>query len=117
MKPLRAVDLRHRITIRRATETRNAKAGFTTAWADAGSAFAEVTSLNGQESVRERVLQGTSFYRIRIRWRDDIRESDQLRSIGECFRDRDVNIRSIVDPDGLREQLVILADTASTRSS
>jgi SPP1 family predicted phage head-tail adaptor len=77
---------------------------------------AEVLGLDGRESVMDQALQGISTYRVTIRWRSDVLEADQLRSAGSCFRGRDVNIRSIVDPDGRREQLVILADTASTRS-
>src|SRR5688572_25784702 len=104
MKPLRSVDLRHRVTIRRATEVKNDRGGYTASWGELGTVFAEVEGLDGRESVMDQVLQGISVYRIRIRWREDIAEADQLRSAGRCFRDRDVNIRSIVDPDGRCEQ-------------
>lgn len=115
MKPLRREDLRHRITIWRLTETSNGKGGYTSEWAEAGSIFAEVAGLDGRESVMDQVLQGTSFYRIRVRHGADITDADQLRSTGDCFRGRDVNVRSVNDPDGKRRQLVILGDTASTR--
>lgn len=113
---MRAGRLRHQVTIRRATETENGKGGYATAWDDVATVSAEVTGLDGRESVMDQVLQGISVYRVRIRWRGDILASDQLRSAGACFGGRDVNIRSVVDPDGRREQLVIIADTASTRS-
>lgn len=116
MKPLRRKDLKHRITVRRETDTPNGKGGYTTGWGDAGTIFAEVTGLDGRESVMDRVLQGTSVYRIRVRFGADVGPADQLRSIGECFGGRDLNIRSIVDPNGDREQLVVMADTASTLS-
>jgi head-tail adaptor len=73
----------------------------------------------------DQVLEGISVFRIRIRWRSDMLASDQLQAADEadpCFgfdadsKLRAVNIRSIVDPDGRREQLVIIADTASIRS-
>lgn len=121
MKPLRSAELRHRVVIRRATEVSNSRGGYTSAWSPIATVFAEVTGLDGRESVMDQALQGISVYRIRIRWREDIAQADQLRSAGKCFgadgqgNGRDVNVRSIVDPDGRREQLVIIADTASTR--
>jgi SPP1 family predicted phage head-tail adaptor len=117
MQPLRSADLRHRVTIRRATETDNGRGGYATGWSDLDEVSAEVASLDGRESVMDQVLQGISVYRVRIRWRGDVQAADQLRSEGSCFAGKDVNIRSAVDPDGRREQLVIIADTASTRSS
>lgn len=123
MRKLKAGDLRHRLIIRRATEASNGKGGWTTAWTDLATLSAEVTGLDGRESVMSEALQSVSVFRIRIRWRADIRSVDQLRSVsGACFgvdnagQARDVNIRSISDPDGRREQLIIIADTASTRS-
>jgi SPP1 family predicted phage head-tail adaptor len=114
---LAAGRLRERITIRRATETRNNRGGYTTSWADFVTIAAEVIGLDGRESLMDQVLQGISTYRVTIRWRADLLDSDQMRSTGSCFGGRDVNIRSIVDPDRRREQLVIIADTASTRSN
>lgn len=123
MRRLLGGDLRHRLIIRRATETDNGKGGFTTAWASVATVRAEVQGLDGRESVMAEALQGVSVFRIRIRWRSDIRSGDQFRdAAGSCFGTdnegaaRDVNIRSISDPDGRRRQLVIIADTSSTRS-
>lgn len=114
MTPLRASDLRHRVTIRRASEVEKANGGYEDVWSDLAVVWAEVTGLDGRESVMAHVLSGVSVYRVRIRWRGDIRASDQIRSTAACFGGRDVNIRSVVDPDGRREQLVIIADTAAT---
>lgn len=109
--------LRHRITIRRATEIDNGKGGYSTGpWEPVATVFAAVTGLDGRESVMNQVLQGVSVYKIEIRWRGDVRASDQLRSSGSCFGGRDVNITSAVDPDGRRESLVIIGSTAAVRS-
>lgn len=116
MKPLSAGDLRHRITVRRATEIKTDTGGYRTDWCDYTELWAEVTALDGREVVMDQVLQGISVYRVRIRYRTDLTPDDQLRSAGSCFGGRDVNIRSIADPDGLRKQLIIMVDTASTRS-
>lgn len=114
---MRAGKLRSRITIRRSAEVKNERGGYDETWADLGTIFAEVTGLDGRESVMDKVLQGISVYRVTIRWRDDLKASDQLRSAGGCFGGRDVNIRSAVDPTGRREELVIIADTASVRTA
>jgi SPP1 family predicted phage head-tail adaptor len=122
MRPLGAGDLRHRLKVRRVTEIPKGKGGYTSDWGDYADVAAAVESLDGREVVMDQALQGISTFRIRIRWRADLKTEDQLRSSDGCFgydvqgKARDVNIRSAVDPDGLRRQLVIMADTASTRS-
>jgi head-tail adaptor len=122
MPPLRAGNLRHELTVRRVSEIPNGKGGYKSDWGKVATANGEVTGLGGSESVIGQALQGISVFQIRIRWRQDIAVDDQLRPTGSCFgfdaegNARDVNIRSIVDPDGKRQQLVIIADTASTRS-
>lgn len=121
MTRLAAGALRHRLSIRRVQEVPNGKGGFKSDWSEIAKVSAEVTGLDGRESVMDQVLQSISVYRIRIRWRSDVRVADQLRTKGAAFGyddkgiPRDLNIRSAVDPDGHREQLVIIADTASTR--
>jgi head-tail adaptor len=122
MTPLRAGDLRHRITVRRAAKVKTTTGGYRTDWGDYANAAAEVTALDGREVVMDQVLQGVSTYRVRMRWRGDLTTEDQLRSEDGCFGydakggQRDLNIRSAVDPDGRRRELLIIGDTASTRS-
>ncbi|AJP72931.1 phage head closure protein [Sphingomonas hengshuiensis] len=108
MTPLRAEDLRHRIEIRRPTETKDGKGGWTTSWPVIALPWAEVIGLDGRESVMDQVLEGVSVYRIRIRWRAGILVKDQVRHGAVTL-----NITSAVDPDGKREQLVIMASTAA----
>lgn len=116
MPPLKTVDLRHRMIIRRPTTTKKASGGgFEETWPEVATVYAEVIGQDGRESVMDQALQGISVYRIRIRWRGDLKTSDQASSEGDCFGGRTVNLRSIVDPDGKREQLIIMADTASTQ--
>lgn len=129
MAQLRAGDLRQRLTIRRVNEVPNGKGGFTEDWGDVATIFAQVIGLDGptprpasRETVVNQSLEAIAVYQVRIRWRPDVYASDQLRPKGSCFgfddngKKRDVNIRSINDPDGRREQLVIVADTSSRRS-
>ena len=107
---LAAGRLRHRITIRRQTRTAKPKGGFETVWNDVADIWAEVIGLNGREAVIGQALQGISTFRVTIRWRTDLSDADQLRH-GAL----DLNIRSITDPDGRREQLQIIADTGSVQ--
>jgi SPP1 family predicted phage head-tail adaptor len=107
---LKAGDLRHQILIRRPIEVDNGKGAYTTTLSTIAEPWAEVKGLTGREAVMDQVLQSISVYRIRIRWRDDIKTADQIRH-GTI----DLNITSADDPDGSREQLIIIADTAGVR--
>ncbi len=103
---LSAGRLRHRIDLMRGTLSADG-AGYLTTWSAVAVAIpAEVLSLNGRESVIDKVLQGIQIFKITIRWRCDVLDSDQIR-----YGALDLNIKSAVDPDGRREQLVIVADT------
>ena len=110
MKPLETDDLTHKLAIRRATEVDNGKGGYTTDWSDLCMPWGEVIGLAGHESVLEHALQGIAVYRIRIWYREGLLPADQVR-----YGALDLNIRSVADPFGTRRELVILADTASTR--
>lgn len=115
MSPLTTADLRHKITIRRPTQVSDGKGGYTTSWSIVANCFAEVRGLDGRESVMERVLEGVSIYRIRIRWREDleVKASDQVRYAG-----LDLNVTApAADPDGKREQLIIMASTQSAQAT
>ncbi|WP_294292698.1 phage head closure protein [uncultured Sphingomonas sp.] len=99
--------LKRRLDIIRPTETKTGGGGYTTALVPVASAVpAEIISLTGSEAVKDRVLRGIRVYRITIRWRADVGQKDQI-----SFGAERVNIRSAVDPDGSRRELVIHADT------
>lgn len=103
--------LRHRVDLVRPTETSNGKGGYTrTAPVIAAAIAAEVISLTGSEAVKEKVLRGIRVYRVTVRWRGDLRQTDQLR-LGPDFGCDLVNIRSAVDHTGKRCELVIHGDT------
>lgn len=105
--------LRDRIDIVRPTETATGKGGYTTTLVPiATDVAAEVLSLTGGEAVKEKVLQGIHVFRITIRYRDGILQSDQVSLSGETL-----NIRSAIDPDRRRREIVILADTEATRAA
>lgn len=108
MKPLRTEDLIHKLKIRRSSPARDGKGGRSLTWATIAEPWAEVIGLDGRESVMDHVLQGVSVYRVRIRWRAGILNGDQIQ-----HGTLELNITSAVDPDGKREQLVIMANTGA----
>jgi SPP1 family predicted phage head-tail adaptor len=108
MSGLAAGRLRHRIEIRRRTRQKDGKGGYIEVWAPVATVRAEVVSLDGKEGLAEHVVQGVSSYRIRVRYREGIRTDDQVR-----HGSLELNVTSVADPYGTREQLVILATTAA----
>ena len=114
MTPLRTSDLRYRIVIRRPSRASDGKGGYTTSWETIAEPMAEVKGQDGRESVMEKVLEGISVYRIRIRWRRglEVCASDQVRLPSGL----ELNIKApAADPDGKREQLLFMAETGSAR--
>lgn len=113
MSKLPALDggeLTELIEIWRPTLVNDGEGGKTQTWARIATPWAEVIGIDGREAVVAQAFQGVSYYRIRIRFRTDRpKASDQIRWAGD-----NINIRSCADPNGDREQLLILGDTAST---
>lgn len=102
--------LRQRVTILRNVEADNGQGGYASTWEPVATVWAEVVGLTGREVVMERTLQGITTYRIRIPWRADLKQSDQLR-----YGEHVLNIRSIADPDARRTELMIMADDESVQ--
>lgn len=109
---LDAGQLNNRVEFRRKQQTSDGKGGFVVTWPLLVTVWAEVQGQDGREAVIAQALQGISTYRIRIYYRGDITPDMQVR-----FSGIDFNIRSVSDPNGDREQLVILADTGSAQKT
>lgn len=106
-------DLRQRITIRRNARVSDGKGGFTPTWSTiANRISARVRSLNGREAVIGQVLQGVSVFEIIIRYRADIKTSDQI-----LFEGRELNIHSAEDRDGLRNWTHINASSEAAQGA
>ena len=106
-----ANDLRHRVAIRRSIDDQSDTGDYDSGWQTVSRPFALVEGLNGRESILGKTLQGVSSYKITIRYRAGIKDSDQI----ELQDGSKLNITSTVDPDGQRRWLVILAETGSAR--
>ncbi|BBC72918.1 conserved hypothetical protein [Altererythrobacter sp. B11] len=115
VRPLPAGRLRHEIAVKRQIRQPDGKGGYLTAWTTVATIRAEVTGLDGRESVMEKVMEGVSVFLFRVRWRRglEIRASDQVRYAG-----LDLNVKGpSVDPDGRRRQLTFIAETASAQAT
>ena len=110
MPGIAAGRLRQLVELRRKSEAPDGSGGRTTSWSTVATIPAEAISQNGREAVLAGTLAGVSSWKVTMRWREDISTVDQLRLDG-----RDLNIRSVEDPDGRRAQLVIFADTGSAQ--
>lgn len=105
--------LRHRVTIRRGSKAKKSSGpGYDTTWGDVATIWAEVIGIAGREATIGQALQGISAYRITVRFGADVTEADQLR-----YGAIDLNIHSVTDPTGMREELLILADTGSAQKT
>lgn len=102
---------RHKITIRRLVEVDDGKGAYTSEWVTIATPWAEAEGLSGREATLNDTPQTIAVYRFRIRWRDDILAADQVK-----FGSIDLNITSAQDPDGMRRDLVLIADTEGVRS-
>lgn len=100
-----AGSLRERVTIRRRVETKNDGGGLDMSWSTlVADLSAEVINLDGREAMIGNVLQGISSFRITVRFRRDVKASDQI-----IWRDRELNIRSADDRIGTKQWLTIIA--------
>lgn len=104
--------LRTKIEIMQGGPTDDGRGGYTDEpWTVFATPWAEVLGQDGREAVIAKVLEGVSVYRIRIRWRAGVTDAMQVRLGG--VGGTDLNIQSVTDPNGDREQLMIIASSAS----
>jgi SPP1 family predicted phage head-tail adaptor len=112
---MQAGDLRDRIAIRRRTETKNAGGGLDIGWADLATVWANIRSINGKEAIIGGVLQGISYFEIVVRHRTDLEVADQILWLSSG--DRELNILSAEDRDGMRQWTVIQASDQSPQNA
>jgi SPP1 family predicted phage head-tail adaptor len=108
-----AGDLREWVEIRRQSNIKNqTTGGLSRSWSMFTKVRAEVKSMDGREAVIGSVLLGVSHFQIRIRYRDDVRQSDQA-----LWRGRELNIHSAEDRLGTRVWLWIHASTEAPQGA
>jgi SPP1 family predicted phage head-tail adaptor len=107
-----AGDLRDRITIKRRVEVRDATGGLDRTWETLAEVWAQVISINGREEVIGNVLQGTSTFQVTIRYRNDLKASDQI-----LWNGRELNVLAAEDREGRRRWTIIHASTLAPQGA
>lgn len=110
---MRAGRLRDRVDFLKPTKVDDERGGYRTDLVTiALNVPAEVKGITGSEAVREKVLRGIRVFEITTRYRSDIDPTCQVR-----FGSIDLNVRSAIDEQGKRRELVILADSETAVKS
>lgn len=99
---MRAGELRHRITIQRATETQDAFGAVVQTWSTFATLWAGVEALSGREFFAAQQVNAQVSHRIRIRYLSGV--TPKMRVV---FGSRTFNIEVVMD-DGRRRELQLL---------
>lgn len=104
--------LRDRITIRRRVDAKNSRGEIDRSWTTiVQDLSAEVRSINSRESLSAGVLQGSSYFEITVRYRTDLKASDQV-----LWGSRELNIIGPAeDREGRRQWTIIQASTQTAQ--
>jgi SPP1 family predicted phage head-tail adaptor len=112
--------LRDRIRIQRKATTKNAVGGLTEGWNEVATVSANIVSLNGREAIIGNILQGVSFFQITIRYRTDLKPSDQILWLSRLDANgepRELNVVNAEDRMGTRQWTVIQASTEAPQGA
>ncbi len=100
-------DLRHRLSLQSRSRVPDGAGGFTETWADVAAhpvVYAAIRAVGGTEALRAGQLQGTTTYRLLLRYREDI-NADMRLSDGAGHYD----IIAVLDRDGRKQYLEVTA--------
>lgn len=114
-EPLRAGQLNRRVDIERFLSVDDGHGGQERGWQRIGGAWVAATPIGGKESLQAQSLQQSQNWRIEMRPRD-VTAEDRLMPIKwrGIAAGRALNIRSVSDPDGERDRIILLCDTLVT---
>jgi len=101
---MKAGILTHKVNLQRATETKDGYGATSPTWATYATPWAEIKSPSASQIDRSKSFSDTVTAVIRLRFRTDILNSDQIVDRTHTYR-----IEGIADPDGLRTELLIYA--------
>ncbi len=100
---MRAGELRHRVTIQQATESKSVRGGIGTTFATLAVVDAAIESLGGNEALAARQQWAEVTSRIQIRYRSDVTAKHRV-----VYGTRIFDILAATDPDGRRRELDLL---------
>ena len=105
---MRAGELRHRITLQQAMETRNSFGEVTRTWSDVATVWASVQALSGREYLEAKQLRKAVTTRIVIRWRDDVTPAMRARWSDPAGTTHIYDIESVIPDATSRRTLTLM---------
>lgn len=106
---MRGGRMRERVDIQVIALTPDGAGGNTKGWsAIAQDVACEVLPLNGGEAFSQGVARNTQFYRVTMRYREDVTPRHRL-----WWRGKALNIRTCADPDNKRASLVLTVESGA----
>lgn len=105
--------LRERVTLQAEARTSNGQGGFTTAWSDVATIWAEVIGLSGDESIQAAIERSSIRYRVTIRKRSDVSPRNRL-----VWGSTKLDVRSVIaDPRNDKAALVLICEAGLNREN
>lgn len=101
---MRAGTMRDRVTLMRWSPVDDARFGEGGSWESIDTVWAGVTLVGGTEKFMNSGVQTEITHAIRMRYRADVTSKDRI-----IYRTNTLELVSVVDPDGRRRELVIMA--------
>jgi len=98
-------ELRHRIKIQQRSTTQNSFGEVLDNWVDVATVWAKVEGLNGREFFAAYQTNTNITYRVKIRYRSDIKQDMRI-----VFKDKILNIKAIISPDGVNNELYLMCE-------
>lgn len=104
---MRVGQLRHRVTIQTATETRDAIGGVIAAPSTFATVWASVEALQGREYLAAQQVNAEVDHRIRIRYLAGVTPKMRV-----AFGARLFDVQAVLNPDGRNRELHLMAQEA-----
>jgi SPP1 family predicted phage head-tail adaptor len=103
---IKAGDLRERVRLELLVDPDDGRGGQAESWALVTDLWASVLPTGGRETLEGGALTGVQGWRVRIRWRAGVSVRHRF-----VWRGRQLNIRSVEDPDGRRQELLAFCES------
>lgn len=98
--------LRHRVRIEEKIRTSDGAGGAAVTWQEVVTIYCEIIPLGGMARLAAEQAESTISLRIRLRWRDGLRQGQRVVKKGPTT-DRYFMIENVVDPDERRNWLIL----------
>ena len=110
---MRAGELKHRVTLQEATETRDSFGQPVRTWSDVATVWAAVQALSGREFLEAKQLKRAVTTRIVIRWRDDVHAGMRARWTDPAGTTHTYDVEAVIPDSTHRRQLSLMCLEAS----